>query len=326
MKFGVKLPNISALPVHQARENILRLAQSADQLGFHSVWVSDHVAVPTSRRSPYPYTADGRSPYGPDEAYWECLTVLASIAAVTQRVRLGTGVLVLPLRHPIYAAKVLATLDCLSNGRVIVGAGVGWLREEMEILGAPTWEHRGSLADECIRAFKELWTQDRPQFEGRWSQFSGFTFLPKPVQQPHPPIWVGGGSEAALRRVVRLGDGWYAGGGSPRWVSGCAEQLRQLCQRYERPFEDLALCGSVDIIVDKGRKGGGEAEKMRREKGVGLALRGNPDQLAVSLGRYREAGLSHLCVQCATADGAPGLEGAVRAMETVAKKVIPQVG
>ena len=150
-----------------------------------------------------------------------------------------TSVIIVPHRNPLVAAKALATLDVLSGGRLVVGVGVGWMREEFEALNLPPFEERGAVTDEYIRAFKELWTSDDPHFEGKYVSFDDISFLPKPVQKPHPPIWVGGESRPALRRTAELADGWYPLGSNPTFPMGTPEQLAAGLERlasYARRF------------------------------------------------------------------------------------------
>jgi probable F420-dependent oxidoreductase len=203
------LPNLGPLATGPgALDTLLTIAQKAEALGFDSVWVADHLVMPTTIRSRYPYNDTGDFPMPPDLSCLDPLSVLGYLAGVTQRVRLGTWVLILPHRHPILTAKMIATLDVLSRGRLILGVGVGWMEEEIRLFGAP-FEKRGVLSDEYLRAMKELWTNPEPQFEGQFCHFSGIKCEPKPVQRPLP-VWIGGQSARAMRRVVELGDGWLA--------------------------------------------------------------------------------------------------------------------
>ncbi|MBI2867298.1 MAG: LLM class F420-dependent oxidoreductase [Chloroflexi bacterium] len=326
MRFGIMLRNINPMPVAEARNYFLEYVRMGEELGYELAWLADHILSIDNSNSSYPYNREGRFVYSdPQNAYWEPLTVMAALSAVTTRIRFATGVLVLPLRHPIYTAKVVATVDCLSNGRVVLGVGPGWLKEEMQLLGAPTTERHGALTDEHIRIFKELWTKDSPHFEGTWYRFSGFTFTPKPVQKPHPPIWVGGISEAALRRTARLGNGWRSPGQTVDKERASIERLRQLCAAEGRPFHELALSTSVRLVIDKDAKGGGEAEFSYVGDSISPTYRGNPDQLARSLKRYQDIGIGHLCGHYAVQGGKPGPAGSIQAAEILAKEVIPQV-
>ena len=193
--------------------DIGRLATRAEELGYDFVSLSDHIVIPRQIRSDYPYNRDGiyRSGlFGAGQAeYLEQLTTAAFVAARTSRIELLTSVMVVPYRAPLHAAKVISTIDVLSGGRMILGVGAGWMREEFEALGAPAFERRGAVTEEYLRTFVELWTADSPEMRGKWVQFSDITFEPKPARKPHPPIWMGGESDAALRRAARLADGWY---------------------------------------------------------------------------------------------------------------------
>jgi probable F420-dependent oxidoreductase len=165
---------------------------------------------------------------------------LAAAAMCTTRARLGASVFVLGHRHPIVMAKMLTSIDALSNGRLICGVGVGWWKEELEILGAPFHE-RGRQADEMLRVFKALWTEDNPSFAGEYFRFSDIGFAPKPVQKPHPPIWVGGDSPGAFKRVVTLGDGWHATSKTPAELKDALGRLRAVADASRRPFDSIAL-------------------------------------------------------------------------------------
>ena len=214
MRFGFYLPNSG--PTAQP-DALAEIARHGDKLGFHCLVAPDHVIEPRDISSPYPYTVGGEFGGGvrSDGEWPEQLTTLAFLAGVTQRIRLVTSVMIVPYRNPILTAKMLATLDLLSKGRLTVGVGVGWMEEEFVALDAPPFAQRGAVTNEYLRAFKELWTSDNPSFEGEFCRFSGLTFLPKPVQKPHPPIWVGGQSRRALRRAAELGDAWHPVGAIP---------------------------------------------------------------------------------------------------------------
>ena len=210
MEYGVHLP-VSG-PAATA-EHLIRFAQRAEELGFFCVTVPDHIIIPKKISSTYPYTLDGR--YAGAGHHLEQITVMGFLAGATRKLRLVASVMIAPYRHPVVAAKMLATLDFLSGGRIILGLGVGWMKEEFHLLGAPPFEERGRVTDEYIRAFKELWTAESPAFDGSYCNFSDLFFLPKPAQKPHIPIWIGGHSDRALRRAAKLGDGWHPIGAVP---------------------------------------------------------------------------------------------------------------
>jgi probable F420-dependent oxidoreductase len=248
MEIGCHLPNQGPLAT---RDAIVTFAREAERREVASLWISDHVIFPRTATGSYP---GGRFPHPPDKAYLEPVTVLTAAAMVTDRARLGSSVFILGHRHPVVMAKMLASIDALSSGRLIVGVGVGWWQEELEILGAP-FHARGRQGDEAIKAFKALWTMDNPAFEGEFFRFRDLGFAPKPVQKPHPPIWVGGDSPGAFRRVVTLGDGWHATSKSPAQLRDALGRLRAAADAARRPWETIALSlrfGLSDALLAKG--------------------------------------------------------------------------
>src|SRR5690348_4148225 len=211
MQIGVHVPTTVAPGV--TREALVSFAREAEARDFASLWVSDHIVIPTTTDADYP-GGGRRFPIAPETPYLEPVAMLSALAMITTKARLGCSVFILGHRHPVVMAKMLASIDALSGGRLICGVGVGWWKEELEILGVP-FHARGRQADEAIRVFKALWTMDNPAFEGEFFRFRDIGFAPKPVQKPHPPIWVGGDSPGAFRRVVALGDGWHATSKTP---------------------------------------------------------------------------------------------------------------
>lgn len=234
MDIGCHLPTQGLVAT---REALLTFAREAEKRDIASLWVSDHVIFPRTATGSYP---GGRFPHPPDKPYLEPVAVLAAAAVCTTRARIGASVFILGHRHPVVMAKMLTTIDALSNGRLICGVGVGWWKEELDILGAP-FHARGRQADEILRVFKELWTNDKPAFDGEFFRFRDIGFAPKPVQKPHPPIWVGGDSPGAFRRVVTLGDGWHATNKTPAELRDALTRLRGAADTARRPFETLAL-------------------------------------------------------------------------------------
>lgn len=212
MRFGV---NILSRGPMATREGYIGVAEAAERLGFDFVSVNDHVVVPGDIGSRYPYSEDGGWAPATVGECLEQLSTLSFLAGCTKRLKLLTSVMVVPHRQPILAAKMLATADVLSGGRVIVGCGAGWMKEELEALGSPPFEERGRVTDEYLAAFKELWTKDAPKFQGKHVAFDNVLFRPKPVQKPHPPLWIGGESDPAMRRAIKLGDGWYPASSNP---------------------------------------------------------------------------------------------------------------
>jgi probable F420-dependent oxidoreductase len=227
MRYGFYLPTRGGCATPEAVEAIVRRGEA---LGFHSVMIADHVVFPTVIASKYPYTVSGMFPGGGDAL--EQLTLVAFVAGCTRTLRLVTSVMILPYRNPVLTAKMLATIDVLSRGHLTVGVGVGWLQEEFEALDAPDFARRGAASDEYLRIFKTLWTQDSASFSGEFYRFDALRCLPQPLQKPHPPIWIGGHSLPARRRVARYGDGWHPVGANPAVPLRPAELRASLDQLF----------------------------------------------------------------------------------------------
>jgi probable F420-dependent oxidoreductase len=220
-------------------EQLVPVAKRAEELGFESVWAAEHLVFPARIESRYPYTESGTPPINPATPLLDPLLVLAQVAAVTSRIRIGTNIYLLPLRHPLVTARLAVTLDVLSGGRLSLGVGAGWLAEEFAAAGVD-FARRGALTREAVRALRVLWTEDTPEFHGRTFSFGPVKFEPKPVQKPHPPILVGGESAAALKRAAEIGDGWYGVRHTPESAAARIEQLRVLraaAGRADLPFE-----------------------------------------------------------------------------------------
>jgi probable F420-dependent oxidoreductase len=242
-------------------DSLLRIATEAEMLGYDYVTVSDHVMIPTSIASRYPYSDSGEFPSGAAAARLEQLTAATFIAAATSKLRIVTSVMVVPHRPAVLTAKILATLDYLSKGRITLGIGAGWCEEEFLAIGAPPFAERGAVTDEWMAVCRELWTADEPKFDGKYVKFKDVLFPPKPVQQPIP-IWVGGESGPALRRTARYGDAWYPIGTNPqfpmdtldRYKAGVAK-LRDLTQKAGRDPKAVSLAYRVSSNPEAQPKG-----------------------------------------------------------------------
>jgi probable F420-dependent oxidoreductase len=205
VKFGLRLPGAGPYAGPQAIE---AFAAKAEDLGFDSLWMTDHVALPVDIASRYPYREDGKFFWPPETPYLDTILTLAWASAATTRIRVGTSVLIAGWHHPLNTAKALATLDVLNGGRTTVAIGTGWMREQFEIFGVP-FETRGRRTTEYIRLLKHLWSADLIDFHGEFFEFSGFKFNPKPGQPASIPVWCGGKSDGVLRRVAATADGWH---------------------------------------------------------------------------------------------------------------------
>ena len=317
MEFGFGMPTRGPL----ARpDTMATLAQRGEEMGFGIISVSDHIVIPKTIDSRYPYSETGEFAGGAGECM-EQLTTLGFLAGVTSSARLLTSVMVLPHRSPVLTAKALATIDVLSNGRLNVGCGVGWMREEFEAIGAPPYDDRGAVGNEYIRAFKELWTADSPSFEGKYCRFSNISFLPKPVQKPHPPIWIGGESPPALRRAAQLGDVWFPIGNNPRFTVGTTQQLAEYLHRLRQHAQDAGREPSeIDVAYSAGWYNDREARFL--PNGERQVFTGSPDQVADDLKAFEELGVSHMMLRF----GGATQEETLGHMERFATKVKPLAG
>src|SRR5580692_10247836 len=231
MLIGFNAPTAGPL---SAADNLAKIVVGGEAMGFDYATFSDHVVIPTAIAAEYPYSASGEFPSGTRGERHEQLTEIAWIAAKTTRLRLVTSVMVVPHRPAVLTAKILSTIDVLSGGRLTLGIGAGWMREEFEAIGAPDFDARGTVTDEYIKAFLELWTNDKPRFAGEHVHFDNILFAPKPVQKPHPPIWVGGESGPALRRTAQLGDAWYPIGTNPAFPLDSLARLKASVARLRK--------------------------------------------------------------------------------------------
>jgi len=254
MQFGFNLPNSGALA---APEIMTRIAREGEALGYDYLTVTDHVALPDMAEPGYPYSESGAF-YSRDSAHrHEMLTLAAYLAAITTRLRLILAVLVVPHRPAVLAAKMLSTIDVLSGGRLTVGIGAGWLKAEFDAVVTTPFAERGAVTDEYVAAFRTLWTEKKPSISGRYVHYDRLLLEPKPVQKPHPPIWVGGESGPSLRRAARFGDAWYPIGTNtqhlldtlPRYRAGVA-RLRQLTEAAGRDPGAVALTYRVKRYGD----------------------------------------------------------------------------
>lgn len=294
MDIGCHLPTQGPVAT---REALMTFASRAEAHRMASLWVSDHVVFPKAGNDEYP---SGGFPHAPDTPYLEPVTVLAAAALCTERVRLGASVFILGHRNPIVMAKMLTTIDTLSNGRLICGVGVGWWRQEFETLGIP-FQQRGRRASEMIEIFKTLWTDDEPRFDGTFYHLDNVGFAPKPVQKPHPPIWVGGHSRAALQRAVTLGDGWHASSQTPAQMCTYLERLQRASEAAGRSFETLELSLRLKLSHDE--------------------VVGSQQAIIDRYSAYRDLGLSHLAIDFRRDD----LSQMLDTLDFVAREICPAV-
>ena len=304
MDWGVHLPHLGR---QVDRETLMSFAQTLESLGVHSAWVSDHLCWPAEIASKYPYTDDGSFAPTPDMGWLEALGALTFVAGCTNSIRLGTTVLILPYRPPVLTAKQIATLDVLSGGRVILGAGVGWMAEEAAVLGMP-WDQRGKRTNEYLEIFEALFGTDSPSYQGEFYSFPEVGFEPKPLQQPLP-IWIGGNTQAAIRRVARYGHGFHAAFEPLEVIQSHWDAIGMECERLGRERAELTL--SLRFFLDP-------TGAMPQDK----SITGSVDQMLETIGKLQEAGVQHVLLDPVGRGGASGRLDIVRAfMEDVAPKV-----
>lgn len=244
-------------------EVITLTAQTTDQCGFHSLWAPEHVVLIDQYASKYPYSTDGRLPLPTTMDILDPYIALTFAAAHTKRIRLGTGISLIPERSPVVTAKEIASLDKLSNGRFDLGVGVGWLAEEFTAVGVP-WERRAERTREYLKAMKLLWTEKEPAFKGEFCSFPKVRMYPKPVQKPHPPIIFGGESTPALKRVAEVGDGWFGVNVSVEDAQAKIARIKQYAQAAGRGAVKFSFAASPGLGLPI------ELDMIKRYRDVGV--------------------------------------------------------
>ena len=296
MKMGICLPNNWGVEDVGA---IFRLATAAEDLGYDSVWVSEHLFNVS-----YVLDRIGNRPY------YEPLTILSYVAAVTSRVRLGTSVLVLPYHNPVRLAKTAATLDVMSGGRLMLGVGVGVIQQELEAMGS-SFAERGAITDETIDAMVELWTQEDPSYQGKYLSFSGMKFSPKPAQKPHVPILIGGVSRGAVRRAVRAGNGWHPSTLSPEELGPLMEYLKRRAEAAGRDPVEIPVSIRLDMGPPRAARITGSASRY--------SMSTDPGEVRVQVQAFQDLGVDEITFSPTTGD--PG--DIMASMEMIAREVVP---
>jgi probable F420-dependent oxidoreductase len=308
--------NIPVTPPLGTPATMARLAVEGEAIGYDYACVSDHVVEPADIHSRYPYSDSGEFPNASRGERQEQLTAVTYLAAKTSRLRFLTSVMVVPHRPAVLTAKILATIDVVSGGRLIVGIGAGWLKEEFEAIGAPPFEERGAVTDEYMLAFRELWTKDSPRFDGRFVKFKDVIFAPKPVQNPLQ-FWIGGESGPALRRSARLGDAWYPIGTNPQFpmntlarYKAAVERLRKLTQEAGRKPESVALTYRVQRF--------GPQVPAKADNGDRMLFSGSNAEIIEDVRTLRDLGVAALDFNFA----APTADAAIAAMRQFHEQVL----
>ena len=293
MEFGFNIPNGGALANN---DSIVAISQKGEDCGYSLLAIPDHIIIPRTIGDNYPYSSDGKLNFSTlaGGMCLEPIALMAAVAAQTKTANILTSVMVVPYREPMLTAKLISTIDHLSGGRTILGCGAGWMPEEFEAIGAPPFSERGKVTDEYIDIYRELWSAEAPEFNGNYRNFKDIYFSPKPVQKPHPPIWIGGESKAAMKRAAKRGDAWFPIGCNPRnpldtlpRYQAAVGTVRSICDLEARDPNSLTLAywsvwtGSAGdpIILDDGER---------------MMLTGSADTIIDDIGTLKDLGVSKL--------------------------------
>jgi probable F420-dependent oxidoreductase len=292
VEFGIHIGTRGCMAV---RENMMAVASAAEANGYGILGVNDHLIMPAEPDGTYPYTATGIHPAAQSGECFDAIATLAFLAGCTQRIKLLTSVVVVPHRPAVLTAKLFQTVDVLSGGRLIAGVGAGWMKDEFVALGTPPFEERGAVTDEYIEAWKILWTQDRPSMRGKYTQFDNVMFEPKPVQKPHPPIWVGGESGPSLRRVARHGDAWYPVSNNASFLLNTPGRLKGGVERMHRAAEKHGRDpASIDIAYIFFAPPSWRAREL--PDGGRQMFSGSSDDMLADAAALKSVGVNHLIV------------------------------
>lgn len=277
MKFGIVPVNVGV----QSAAQMVGMAQAAEELGFDSVWTFEHVIVPHDYESKYPYNKSGKMAADPETNFVDPLIALTAIAASTKTIRLATGINIVSQTNPLLLAKQAASLDFISGGRFMLGAGIGWLREEFEAMGTP-FERRGARFDDYIEAMKKVWSGDTVEHESEFLSWHGFKSYPVPVQRPGVPVHMGGNKGKIFERIAKYGDGWFIPGASLKTLPGQLDELKSALEGEGREIGEIEL--STIWVPQMGREMLDGLEKLGVERAVimpsALGGDGGPDALA----------------------------------------------
>lgn len=303
MKIGLTLPIRNDIT---AKANI-EIGVQAEILGFDSVWVSDHVIVPKNHIGSF------------SEIFHDPFVLLSALAGVTEKISLGTSLIILPYRNPIVTAKMISTIDQLSAGRVIFGIGTGWMKEEFDVLGAP-FKERGKRTNEYIEIINNLWTEDDPEHDGDFFNYANIKFEPKPVQRPHPSILVGGNSEKAWQRAVMLGSGWQPTWYSPEMYETEQEKINQFAERKSISLDGFSYTVRNRIAI-KHKSLSEDYTEMPGDNQPEYLFSGTSDTILIEIGKFQKHGVEHILLDPVVNNQ----EDYLTAMQIISEEIIPKV-
>jgi probable F420-dependent oxidoreductase len=320
MQFGFNIPNGGPLANN---DDIVAIARKGEACGYGILAIPDHIVIPRSIAPNYPYSPNGElsfSTLGAGECL-EPLALMAVVAGQTKTVKLLTSIMVVPYREPMLTAKLISTIDHLSGGRTIIGCGAGWMPEEFEALGVPPYAERGRVTDEYLDIYRELWTKDAPSFKGTYRSFDKIYFAPKPVQKPHPPIWIGGESVASMRRAVRRGNAWYPIGCNPHHpldtlprFRASLDVLKRLAEEERRDYASIELAYWSVWTAKAG-------DPVKLADGSRMILTGSADDIAGDIAGLKALGVKHVLFNFLAASRSETLERIEAFASDVLRKV-----
>lgn len=306
MKYGFSL----IMRGHEATvDAFVKMAQKAEELEIDALWCSAHIIVPPQVNSHYANVPGAKYPDTWKELYWEPVSVLSYLAAHTKKINLGTSITVLPMHNPFEIAKQVAEIDQFSNGRFVFGVGVGWFEEEFEVLGQD-FHNRGARTDEALDLMRTLWEPDPVNFEGQFYQVKDAYFAPKPVQEPHPPIWIAGNSKHAMRRAARVGDAWHPVRPDPDTLAASIADLQAMADEAGRAPGSVETAVKCPMLFQDSPPGEGQAPTQ-----------GRPQDIIDAIKRYEDAGANYYVF-----DFVPeAFDMAMETMERFANEVRPKL-
>ena len=323
MKFGISVSNVGNLGQSVGVQGCIEIGEAADALGYHSLVMGDHVVLPAQIGYDDAHT-DRRGATRWQYPVYEPLTLLNALAVRTKHVILHQGVLIIPLRHPVVLAKMLATTDHLSGGRLALGAGLGWMEEEFAALNLPPeyFPRRGAVTNEYLRAIKELWTSTGPSsFHGEFVNFENVGAYPKPLQKPHPPIVIGGHSRAAMRRAVRLGQGFDCTGDTIEELTERIAEFRRICLAEGRDPEEIEV--SKNWLLSSTGAHGLRFQLNGRRDGERQLGSGTPDEIVSDMRQFAKAGVRHFMTLPRVEGREPAFERIMRGIQLMADEILP---
>lgn len=274
MKFGLSLPNFGR---DASKKNIVQLALTAEEFGFDSIWLSDHIVIPVSH-------------IGFGYNFYEQLVTLSYLSSITTNIKLGTSVLIIPYRNPVELIRIISTINILSGGRLILGIGTGWMRDEFNTLGSD-YENRYILTEEFIKIMTELWSYDKDEITAGSTNLYGYKSKQKPLQKPYPPIWIGGNSRNAIERALKIANGWHAVGLTPAELNDLIPIIKGKIGSMKYKYK-----GNEDFVISL-RRNVQITDDKSMESGDNETLRGTVKKITGGLISYRESGVDYMVIQ-----------------------------